>query len=101
MVKNTVDARLAELQLKKLRTIAKAIKDRDSSKMTLTEEDIASLLGRVVRDEKGKIVAIELDYDDETDEDGGHRVWRDEVELNDDDDSNIPMGEGHQAQGST
>ncbi|KAL2135719.1 hypothetical protein VTI74DRAFT_7236 [Chaetomium olivicolor] len=77
MVKNTIDTRLAQLQLAKLEMIAKSIKDHDSSKMTLTAEEIASLLGRGVRDENGNIISVEEDYEDETDVDvdGDGEAW--------------------------
>ncbi len=71
MVKNTVDERLADLQLQKLQMIARTIKDHDSSKVTITAEEIASLLGRVVRDEEGNFVDIVPDYDDDDETDGG------------------------------
>ncbi|KAK4235228.1 P-loop containing nucleoside triphosphate hydrolase protein [Achaetomium macrosporum] len=70
MVKNSVNERLATLQLKKLKAVEQAVKEHDSSDSTLTAEEIASLLGRVVLDEAGNIVDIESDYDDdETDQD--------------------------------
>ncbi len=71
MVKNTVDERLADLQVQKLQLIARTIKDHDSSKVTITAEEIASLLGRVVRDEEGNFVDILPDYDDDDESDGG------------------------------
>ncbi len=71
MVKNTIDERLADLQLQKLQLIARTIKDHDSSKVTITAEEIASLLGRVVRDEAGNFVDIVPDYDDDDETDGG------------------------------
>ena len=71
MVKNSIDERLADLQLQKLELIARTIKDHDSSKVTITAEEIASLLGRVVRDEEGNFVDIVPDYDDEDETDRG------------------------------
>jgi hypothetical protein len=75
MVRNTIDIRLANLQRDKLKTISKEIKDHDSSDLTLTEEDLASLLGRVVRDAEGNIINIEADYDDENDQEAGEAAW--------------------------
>lgn len=77
MMKNTVDERLAVLQSQKLKMIEKTIKDHDSSKLTLTLEEIASLLGRLVRDDAGNIIDIEPDYDDETDQDVEEVNWSD------------------------
>ena len=76
MARNTIDERMAELQHQKLKVIGDAIKDHDSSKLTLSLEDIASLLGRPVRDAEGNIVDIVSDYNDEetdreVDEDAG------------------------------
>lgn len=74
MVRNTIDMRLAQLQLSKLKMIDRSIKDHDPSNMTFTAEEIASLLGRIVQDEQGAIIAIEDDYEDgsEMDGDGGN-----------------------------
>ncbi|KAH6632629.1 P-loop containing nucleoside triphosphate hydrolase protein [Chaetomium tenue] len=66
LVRNTIDVRLSHLQLAKLKTIARSIKEHDSSATELTAEDVASLLGRVVRDSDGNFVDIEADYDDES-----------------------------------
>jgi hypothetical protein len=77
MVKNSIDERLAQLQLDKLEIIAKAIQESDSSKFTLSDEEIVSLFGRVVRDEFGRVINVEADYDDETDKEKGgeEKVW--------------------------
>lgn len=68
LVNNTIDVRMSELQREKLAMVNKTIKEHDPSKVTLSAEEIASLLGRVVRDESGNIIAIRADYDDESDE---------------------------------
>lgn len=73
VVWNTVDKRLANLQDRKLKLIGKMILDHDSSRENLSMEEIAALLGRVVRDEHGKIVRVEADYDDESNEGGSDR----------------------------
>ncbi|KAK4134684.1 hypothetical protein BT67DRAFT_379414 [Trichocladium antarcticum] len=65
MVKNSIDERLAQLQLDKLEMIAGTIQESDSSKVSLSNEEIVSLFGRVVRDESGRVVNVEPDYDDE------------------------------------
>ncbi|AEO60718.1 hypothetical protein MYCTH_2070221 [Thermothelomyces thermophilus ATCC 42464] len=75
LVRNSVDVRLAQLQLAKLEMIAKTIKDHDSSDMALSIEDQAALLGRVVRDEDGNIIEIVADYDDEADTDAINATW--------------------------
>lgn len=81
MARNTIDERLAELQRQKLEVIGQTIKDHDSSRATLTAEEIASLLGRVVRDEDGNFVDIEPDYrDDDADTAGEEIHWSDEDE---------------------
>ncbi|KAK3324282.1 SNF2 family N-terminal domain-containing protein [Cercophora scortea] len=69
MVKSTIDERLSNLQEAKLRMINQTIKDHDSSKVTLTTEEAIGLFGRAVRDEEGKIIRIESDYEDEDDDD--------------------------------
>jgi hypothetical protein len=75
LVRNTIDVRLSHLQLAKLKTIAGSIKEHDSSEMELTAEDVASLLGRVVRDEDGNFMGIEADYDDEGDTEAEDANW--------------------------
>jgi hypothetical protein len=74
MVRNTIDKRLSDLQISKLTTIRQAIKDHDSSKEMLTNEEIASLLGRVVHDDAGNIIDIQEDYDDDTDQESEGRT---------------------------
>ncbi|KAK3688097.1 P-loop containing nucleoside triphosphate hydrolase protein [Podospora appendiculata] len=69
MAKNTIDERMANLQLEKLRVIGQTIKDQDSSKIPLTKEEIIGLFGRAVRNEEGMIVGIESDYADEDEDD--------------------------------
>ncbi len=81
MAKNTIDERLAELQAQKLRMIDKTIKDHDSSKVTPTAEEIASLFGRLVRDEEGNIAYIEADYDDDETEADEERWSANETEV--------------------
>lgn len=78
MVKNSIDERLVQLQLDKLDMVANTIKDSDSSKTSLSLEEIASLFGRVVRDQSGKIVNIEPDDDDKSEgqEEGENCVSR-------------------------
>ncbi|KAK4196294.1 P-loop containing nucleoside triphosphate hydrolase protein [Triangularia verruculosa] len=68
MVKNTIDERMAELQAKKIKAIDAAIRDHDSSRMVLTNEEVAGLLGRVIFDEHGRMKDIVSDYDDESDD---------------------------------
>jgi hypothetical protein len=65
IVRNSVDERLVKLQQKKLEAVGKAIKEHDPSDSDLTAEEIASLIGRVVRDQAGQIVDIQSDYDDD------------------------------------
>lgn len=76
MVKNSIDERLVQLQLNKLEMVANTIKDSDSSKTSLSLEEIASFFGRVAREPSGMIVNIEPDYDDESEdqEDGENCV---------------------------
>jgi hypothetical protein len=66
MVRNTIDMRLYKLQLDKLQTIGRAIKEHDSGDLAITEEDVASLFGRVVHDDEGHIINIVADYEDES-----------------------------------
>lgn len=76
LVRNSIDVRLAQLQLEKLQMVAKMIKDHDSSDMTLSIEEQAALLGHVVRDEEGNIIDIVADYDDEIDNtDANNANW--------------------------
>ncbi|KAK3307445.1 P-loop containing nucleoside triphosphate hydrolase protein [Chaetomium strumarium] len=65
IVRNSIDERLIKLQRKKLEAVNKAIKEHDPSDSDLTAEEIASLMGRVVRDEAVRIVDIQSDYDDD------------------------------------
>ena len=99
MVKNTIDERLADLQLQKLQLIARTIKDHDSSKVTITAEEIASLLGRVVRDEEGNFVDIVPDYDDEDETDRGvnERHWGEDGDGSDIDWDYCSSSESEQA----
>ncbi|KAK3294092.1 uncharacterized protein B0H64DRAFT_374922 [Chaetomium fimeti] len=52
-----------------------SIKEHGSSKMEPTAEDVASLLGRVVRDDDGNSVGIGGDYDDEGDTEVEETDW--------------------------
>jgi hypothetical protein len=69
MAKNTIDERLAALQIQKLRMINQTIKEFDSSKIKLTADEVLGLFGKVVADNNGSIVDIMPDYDDDDDDD--------------------------------
>lgn len=73
LTRKTIDGRMAKLQAKKLREINAAIKDFDYTRSTLNFEEVAELFGRVRRDEDGKMIGVESDYDteDEQGDDGG------------------------------
>lgn len=73
VVRKTIDERMAKLQHTKLVTIDAAIKEHNLSKIALTPEEIAGLLGRVVLDEHGKIQNIVPDYDEEDSDEQGNR----------------------------
>lgn len=75
LVRNSIDVRMNQLQLDKLSMVAKTITESDPSRAKLTREEIASLFGRVVRNEAGEIVRIEADYDDEADEEREEAEW--------------------------
>lgn len=69
LTRKTIDGRMAKLQAKKLKEINPAIKDFDSTRAPLNFEEVAELFGRVRRDESGKMIEVESDYDTD-DEDG-------------------------------
>lgn len=73
VVRKTIGERMAKLQHTKLVTIDAAIKEHNLSKIALTPEEIAGLLGRVVLDEHGKIQNIVPDYDEEDSDEQGNR----------------------------
>ena len=71
IARNTIDERMVQIQRDKLRTIGTAVRDHDSSRMSITGEELASLFGRVVKDAEGKVIGIERDYRDEEEEEQG------------------------------
>jgi hypothetical protein len=79
VVKNSVDMRLLTMQLHKLTSIEKAIKEDDDEGeggrrggKVLGLRELANLFGFLREDGDGAILSVEADYDDVPD-DGGNR----------------------------
>ncbi|KAK3374367.1 P-loop containing nucleoside triphosphate hydrolase protein [Lasiosphaeria ovina] len=82
MAENTIDERLYKLQCEKMEMIGKTILDFDPSTITLTDEDIIGLFGRVVKDKKGNIIRLDPYY---TSDDDGDSSSDSEAEPGDSD----------------
>lgn len=65
VVRNSVDMRLLNMQMHKLKTCERAIQDSTKKKhLNLDMKGLASLFGFLRTDEDGNILGIEADYDD-------------------------------------
>ncbi|KAK4034672.1 P-loop containing nucleoside triphosphate hydrolase protein [Parachaetomium inaequale] len=80
VAKNTIDERLVQIQQEKLKMVSEAIEEHDSSKNTISAEDLASFFGRLVRDPSGKIIDIVPDYDDDIDQGEEEATGADDVD---------------------
>lgn len=67
VVKNSIDVRLSDMQRRKLDMVRRVIKEFDSVKQTLSEKEVAELLGRVREDKNGGFI-VESDYEDDDDD---------------------------------
>jgi hypothetical protein len=65
VVRNSVDMRLLNMQMRKLQTCERAMRDREEKdNPALGLADLASLFGFLRTDADGQILGIEPDYDD-------------------------------------
>lgn len=64
VVKNSVDIRLLTMQLHKLQTCDKAMRDDGKEPPNLSLNQLANLFGFLKTDDDGNIISIEADYDD-------------------------------------
>ena len=65
VVKDSVDMRLLTMQLHKLQTCDKAMRDDGKKPPNLSLNELASLFGFLRTGEDDKIISIEPDYEDE------------------------------------
>ncbi|KAK2767349.1 snf2 family [Colletotrichum kahawae] len=69
IVNTDIEQRMLDMQVDKILAIDAALQDGGPRAPKLSVEDIASLLGKVVRDETGKMIRVVADYSDEDDDD--------------------------------
>ena len=65
IVKDTIDMRLLDMQLYKLKACATAMESGEKSKPSLNLKEMARLFGFLRTAEDGTILAIEPDYQDD------------------------------------
>ena len=70
VVRGSVDMRLLTMQMHKLQTCDKAMRDDGKEPPNLSLNQLANLFGFLRTDEDDKIISIEADYDDDADDSG-------------------------------
>jgi superfamily II DNA or RNA helicase len=97
LTRKTIDGRMARLQAKKLKEINAAIKDFDSTRVQLNFEEVAELFGRVRRDENGRMIEVESDYDTDDEEEAEDGAGSSQIEPFGDLDNVLGAGASGQA----
>ncbi|KAI8272358.1 hypothetical protein K4K60_012907, partial [Colletotrichum sp. SAR11_57] len=69
IVNTDIEQRMLGMQVDKILAIDAALQDGGPRTPKLSVEDIASLLGKVVRDDTGKMIRVVADYSDEEEDD--------------------------------
>ncbi|KAJ0353669.1 hypothetical protein COL154_012050 [Colletotrichum chrysophilum] len=69
IVNTDIEQRMLGMQVDKILAIDAALQDGGPRAPKLSVEDIASLLGKVVRDDTGKMIRVVADYSDEEEDD--------------------------------